>query len=600
MSDDFRDDDEIEEIDVNDDREIIVEGTKETDMSNEVNIYIYSIIGASGLTATNITFTDLTLTWVNNNVSGVTGNRVQQYSGGTWVTIATLSSGATTYDVSGLTPDTQYYFRIQVYNTFQTANSSSILAETFDLTPYTLVHSATGYTSAGLTWDLLPASGVTTGATIRIEYKQFNSGVWIIGGTSTNPDLTSFILTGLTDNMLYDVRIVRVYDGIDYISNPIQFTTEDIVLPITPFCSVAGYVVSAATCGNADGKIVITDTDYLTYYDFTLTDIFGNSYLFNQYSGEATGLTGGYYFLSADIKPIYWGIYGRDACTFSWIMVEDTDNPAYLINVSVRPQQCQPFDIQYGRIFYNVSGLTSGSTYSFYAFTSDLSLYYSETGITSTEDFIIANASAQCYWVLIKDEVTGCILLLDNRCVPSINLFSQGGVKKLYIAKWNDDVDYNYWKDSDEDFFLEFEDTSFFYSTKIKEYLSLTGGTTGITWYELPVAPKAVSLSQKLEKVRQGFIFTDTLTFAVSKGNATKWTQMATLLNPENKWMFVVQDADGFWWTGGYRHGARISAYNYKTGARGGDDGYTLEVKAVSENKILTSIDEDYVINYIQ
>jgi len=184
--------------------------------------------------------------------------------------------------------------------------------------------------------------------------------------------------------------------------------------------------------------------------------------------------------------------------------------------------------------------------------------------------------------------------------VPSLNLFSQGGVKKLYIAKWSDDVDYNYWSTADDDYFLEFTDTSFFTSTKIKEFLSLTGGTTGITWYELPVAPKVVQLNQKLEKVRQGFIFTDTLTFAVSKGNATKWTAMATLLNPENKWMFVVQDADGFWWCGGYRHGARITAYNFKTGLRSEDDGYSLEVKAVSENKILTSLDEDYVINYIQ
>ena len=40
MSDDFKDDEkkELEERDMNDDREIIVEGTKETDLSNEVNI----------------------------------------------------------------------------------------------------------------------------------------------------------------------------------------------------------------------------------------------------------------------------------------------------------------------------------------------------------------------------------------------------------------------------------------------------------------------------------------------------------------------------------------------------------------------------------
>ncbi len=52
MSDDFRDDDEkkeLEEMDMNDDREIIIEGTKETDLSNEVNIYIEDEIKASYL-----------------------------------------------------------------------------------------------------------------------------------------------------------------------------------------------------------------------------------------------------------------------------------------------------------------------------------------------------------------------------------------------------------------------------------------------------------------------------------------------------------------------------------------------------------------------
>ena len=52
MSDDFRDDDEkeeIEEMDINDDREIIVEGIRETDLSNEVNIYIEDEIKASYL-----------------------------------------------------------------------------------------------------------------------------------------------------------------------------------------------------------------------------------------------------------------------------------------------------------------------------------------------------------------------------------------------------------------------------------------------------------------------------------------------------------------------------------------------------------------------
>lgn len=75
---------------------------------------------------------------------------------------------------------------------------------------------------------------------------------------------------------------------------------------------------------------------------------------------------------------------------------------------------------------------------------------------------------------------------------------------------------------------------------------------------------------------------------------------MATLLNPENKWIYIMQDADGYYWTGGYLHGAKISAYNFKTGARGEDNGCTLEIQAVSENKLLVNIDENYVINYVE
>ena len=372
------------------------------------------------------------------------------------------------------------------------------------------------------------------------------------------------------------------------------------------FCETTPYTVSASTCGNADGKITINDLDVLKYtsyfdiYDFTLTDIWGNSYTFNTTTGEATGLTSNYYFLTATVKPAYWYYYGREECTFEWIKIEDSDNTSYLNRVVVTPLQCQPFDVQYGRIYYEVSGLTSGNTFSFDAYTSDLSVYYSATGITSTQGFILRNAEAQCYWVRIKDEVGGCTLLLDNRCVNSIPLFSLSGIKKLWIAAWNDDLDYNYWSTADDDYFLEFEDTSFFTSTKIKEFLSLTGGTTGVTWYSLPVAGKVATLGQKLNKVPQGYIFEDTLSFAISKADADKWTKMATIINPENKWITIVEDANGFTWTSGYRHGARITAYKFDMGAREGDNGYNLTISAQSENKLLTAIDTAYVDNYVR
>lgn len=565
-----------------------------SDYSNEIDAKIFIILAASGLTASDIGYTGLTLTWVNNNTEGVTGNYVQQLIGGTWTTIGTVTSGTTTFDVTGLSPTTLYYFRIVAYNDVLSANSASAQATTLNPRPFNVTGTTITLFYQNIEWEL-PAEPF--GDYIRVEYRLCTGGAWITYSTIAYDDTTE-TLSGLTMGECYEIRIVEHSN--DFGDYPSTIYTLNIPAPNYPsaFCDGTNYSYSGSTCGNSGGSVTITVQEYLLYYDFVLTDIFGNTY--SLVLDTFSGLPAGYYFLSATAKDEYKWYYGYDTCTISWIMVEDTDNPAYLINVSVRPLQCQPFDRQFGRIFYNVSGLTSGSTYSFYAFTSDLSLYYSKTGITSTEDFIIANASAQCYWVLIKDEVTNCILLLDNRCVPSINLFSQGGVKKLYIAKWNDDVDYNYWKDSDEDYFLEFTDTSFFTSTKIKEYKFITGATSGLTWYSIPVLPKVVSLAQKLEKVRQGYIFTDTLTVAVAKATAAKWLQMRNILNPEDKWIFIVQDADGFWWTGGYRHGARISVYQFKTGLRGEDEGYGFTFSAVSENKLLTSLDEDYIINFVE
>ncbi len=563
--------------------------------SNIITAKIQTFLPATGLTVSDVGYTGLTLTWVNNNVSGITGNYVQRISGATWTTIATVSSGTTTYDVSGLSPNITYYFRIVSFNDVQTANSEAVQDTTLNPAPYGITATTITLFYQDLEWSL-PAPAF--GDYIVVQYRINGSGsAWTNAGTVGYND-TTFRLSGLTMGQDYEVRVVE-HDNTFGNYYSASFVLE-IPAPNFPlaFCQADAYAITGSTCGNADGQIQITNQEYLLYYDFGLTDVFGNVYTLTY--DLYTGLTSGYYFLSATAKNEYKWFYGYDACYEQWLEINDSDTPMYLASMKVKPAQCLSFDVSYGRIWFNVSGLTTGNTYTFYAFTSDLSNVDTVTGCTGTTQFLIENAAPTCYYVMIVDEVTGCHLLIPNKCVPSIPFFSLGGIKKLYLAKWSSDLDYNYWKDSDEDYFLEFEDTSFFTSTKIKEYLSFTGGTTGITWYELPVANKVVKLGQKLEKLRQGFIFTDTLSVAIAKYDAAKWTQMATLLNPENKWIYIMQDADGYYWTGGYLHGAKISAYNFKTGARGEDNGCTLEIQAVSENKLLVNIDENYVINYVE
>jgi len=567
--------------------------TNYSDYSNVISATIQILYAPTGLTISNVGYTGLTLTWVNNNVSGITGNYVQRIAGVTWTTIATVSSGTTTYNVSGLSPVTTYYFRIVAYNDVQEANSATAQDTTLNPAPYGLTATTITLFYQDLSWSL-PTPPF--GDYIVVQYRINGSGsAWTNAGTVGYND-TTFRLSGLTMGQDYEVRVVE-HDNTfgDY---PSASFVLEIPAPNFPlaFCEANAYAISGSTCGNADGQIQITNQEYLLYYDFGLTDVFGNVYTLTY--DLYTGLTSGYYFLSATAKNEYKWFYGYNACYEQWLEINDSDTPMYLASMKVKPAQCLSFDVSYGRIWFNVSGLTTGNTYTFYAFTSDLSNVDTVTGCTGTTQFLIENAAPTCYYVMIVDEVTGCKLLIANKCVPSIENFSQGGIKRLFIMPWNTNVDYDYWSTAEDDYFLEFEDTSFFLSTKIKQYYSATGGT-GYTWYSLPVFPQVCKLEQKLAKVRQGYIFTDTLTLAVNYATAAKWLKMKDVLNPENKWIFVVQDADGYWWTGGYRHGASISTYSFASGARGEDNGYQFVISAISENKLLTAIDENYVNNYI-
>ena len=538
-------------------------------------------IAPTSVTQTAADFTTIDISWTNNEDYGKGDFNSAQINNGGWQNTA-VSLAATTHQFTGLTANNTYSIRVALVDTGSTYYySSAIDGDTQEiLAPSNLAIASKGLTYIGLTWQNNSAS-----EGVKVYYKKTVDVSWIEWGDVASGS-TSSTITGLDSQTQYSFKVASYYNP-EFDSGVVSETTN--TFP-SPFCAAANYTITNSTCGNSDGSINITNPDYLELYDFVLTDI-------DNVVVTLTGLTAGFYFLTVTVKSEYSQLYSGDACNFEWIEIIDSDSPMVLDSVSVRPAQCQSFDVVSGRIYYDVSGLDTGHTYSFNVWDADKNLMASQTGLTTTEEFLLDNVSAGCYYTIITDEISGCHLIVDAKCVTALSQLSQGGLKKCWIAPWTDYLDYNYWTSTDDDFFLEFEDTSFFFSTKIKEYLLTTGGS--IQWYSLPIAPQVAKLSQKLNKVPQGFIFEDTLDIAIAKGNASKWTAMATILNPENKWLWIVLDADGNYWTGGYRHGARISAYNFKSGARSEDNGYLLTFSAQSENKIMTNIDSNYVKNNV-
>lgn len=510
-----------------------------------------------------------------------------------WEIYGTYPSGTTSTVFTGLTYNQgglgAYDLRVSNYynGTYYTSYNLTGQNPISPAAPTNLTGTTSGCTQVLLTWvnpscyDKIHVQRQTQSGNVDIAV--------LTGGE------TQYLITGLTVPSNINYQIVNEYGLNFYAGFPYNYITPLECSHLEDFCTIDNaYTVVSSTAGNMDGMIILNSDGYQSFYDFYLSDAFGNTYPLYV---DTFYVTAGYYFLSAIPKPQYYNIYGTDGCMYKWIAVNDSDTDLYLISVSVRPEQSIPFDKQSGRIFYKVGGLVSGHTYGFYVFNSASELVYQKTGITDPNDFLYDNAAADCYYSIIIDETNNQHLILEVHCVPSLSMYSSGGIKRVWLAKWSDDIDYNYWDSKDDDYFLEFEDSSFFNSTKIKEFKSLSGGT--IQWYVLPVVPQVAKLEQKLGKVRQGYIFVDTLTIAIAHATADKWVKMQTLLSPDNRWLYVCEDFNGYYWTGGYRHGAQINTYNFNSGLREEDNGYQLVISAQSENKILTSIDTQYVIDNI-
>jgi len=83
--------------------------------SANVNVTNNTILPATpSFTATAVSATQINLAWT--PVAGATGYLVDQWINGAWAQVGSLSSGSTSYAVTGLSPNTTYYFDVAAYN----------------------------------------------------------------------------------------------------------------------------------------------------------------------------------------------------------------------------------------------------------------------------------------------------------------------------------------------------------------------------------------------------------------------------------------------------------------------------------------------------
>jgi len=560
-----------------------------TEYSNILKIFVDEPHAPSGLTISNKTCEGFDLTWVNNG--DFQGDIVVKWldeSILTWVTYDTYPTGTTGMTFTGLTYDQGIYdtpYTVRVSNVYDTYYyTSDNLGNLNPALPAVPTDFKAEFLSGSCTDVQFTWTNPSCYEVIHLQ-KQTGSGNVDIA-TFTTGD-TSYVLSGLTVPVSDSYQIVNEYGITFYVSSPITVNTPFECNDVPNFCASENpYNVVDATCGERDGEIII-DAIFAPKYDFYLVDPFGASYTLYT---DRWYVTAGWYALYASPKQAYWSEVGRDTCEFKWIKVNNSDTTMTSDRISIKDSSCNVFGGGKGRLgFFNTDSY-AGTDYDVYLFNEAGSIV-SQTNLTDISEIIFSPLNAGRYYLMILNNSSangGCRLLIGVNVIKNFNNFSVAGIKKIWITEWNKLVEYNYWTAADEEYYLSGVDSDFFSSIKIKEFVDSTLPTA---WFEIIMDTKAAQFSQVMNKTKQGFIFTDSLTLTIPHADNTKWKQLTQFLT--ERYIVVFQDNNNQFWVMGYRLGTTTDSYKRS------NNEYILTLNAVSDNKILTNLNEDYVINNI-
>ncbi|WP_431214313.1 fibronectin type III domain-containing protein [Puia sp. P3] len=269
----------------------------------------------SNLVATTATAKKIGLTWQDNS-SNETGFQLfrSTSSGGTYVAVATVKPGVTSYGDSTLNPSTTYYYKLTAINQTGSSAFSNIANNTTQALPAVpadpsgLTGMSEGPTHSALSWT----NNSGNASAIEIWRSPVSNANYV--QAATIPVNTSYTDSGLTNNTLYFYKVRALNEGgVSNYSNEISLTTSNtavttvvltnipnqtmvndttIALGLTASSSSPGAAITYSSTGlpafvtladNHDGSASLTfkpnSTNLGTYSNVivTATDVFGGN-----------------------------------------------------------------------------------------------------------------------------------------------------------------------------------------------------------------------------------------------------------------------------------------------------------------------------------
>jgi fibronectin type 3 domain-containing protein len=170
----------------------------------------------SNLRIVSYTPTELVLDWT--EASGETGYRVERSPNGTssWTTIGTPGKNVTTVNSTGLTTNTQYYYRVVTLDGSGDAAISAVVSR------YTRLNAVTGltFTSKASNQISLSWTALNTATSYRVERSTDNSTFTVL---ASNVSVTNYSDTSVTALGEYYYRVIGMNANIESVTSGVIF-----------------------------------------------------------------------------------------------------------------------------------------------------------------------------------------------------------------------------------------------------------------------------------------------------------------------------------------------------------------------------------------
>ncbi|MBC7348495.1 MAG: SBBP repeat-containing protein [Candidatus Aminicenantes bacterium] len=207
---------------------------------------IYGLIppaSPANLRQTAVTVNSVSLAW-DDRSNNEDGFKIERKTGasGTWSQIATVGANVTSFQNTGLSEGSSYYYRVRAYNSAgDSAYSNELAVLTLPAGPTNLAAAAVHERRVNLSWT--DNSGGETG--FRVERKT-GSGSWS-ALTNLAADVTSYPDISVVESTTYTYRVFAYNGSGDSVpSNEATVTTPALTVPLAP-SDLQAVVLSASS-----------------------------------------------------------------------------------------------------------------------------------------------------------------------------------------------------------------------------------------------------------------------------------------------------------------------------------------------------------------